>query len=275
MTALINEIAITIIVIIIFFAIKKISDHYFFNFLKVVDDKNRVTLLHWIYRAIWIFLFIFTLFIILQQWGVEIMPLLTGLGILSLIIGLALQNTLSNLFSGISLTADQSIRIGDIIEIPEKGIRGIIEGINWRSVKIRTFENNIIYIPNSVLANSIFINYSQPMDFINVWFEVGVSYFEDLSKVEEVTIKVAKNVQKSEWGDPMWEPKVFFHKFGDSNIHLYVVLRARNFLTVKYLVHEFIKELKKAYDEEGIEISFPNVNVFLRKGKENYKLDLS
>ncbi len=268
------KLVITISFVLIIYSAKKLSDRLLKNLLKNIEEKDKKTWIDWISKLFWSLIFFFLFLSILQYWGINITAMLAGVGIISIVIGLALQGTLSNIFSGIFLTMDMTLRVGDLIQIPEKNIIGRVEEINWRSTRIRTIENNIVYVPNSILQNSIIINYSRPSDVIDVWFEIGIGYFEDLDKVEKVTLKVAKKVQKCEYGSKNFEPKLYYSKFGDSNIHFYVILRAKDFLSIKPLVHLFIKELKKEYDKENIEISFPNVNVFMRVNKENYKIQI-
>ncbi len=269
---LIEKIIVTVLSLILFFAFKFFADKYFKIFIKHIPDKDKRTLFSIFLKVIWSFLFISLIFFLIDFWGINITPLLASLGILSIIVGLALQSSLSNFFSGLFLTADQSIRIGDFIELPEYKIVGIVENIDWRSTRIRTLENNIVYIPNSKLANSIVINYSRPREEILIWFDVGISYFEDLEKVEKITLEVARDIERK--FNINWEPKLYFYNFGDSNIYFKVILKARDYFNAKEVIHEFMKELKKRYDKENIEISFPNVNVFLRYGKENYKVNL-
>ncbi len=268
----IEKVLFTVISLIGFFLFKIFSDKYLKYLINMIPDKEKRTLFIIFIKIIWTFLFVTLVFFLLDYWGINITPLLASLGILSVIVGLALQNSLSNFFSGLFLTADQSIRIGDFIELPEYNIVGRIENIGWRSTRIRTLENNIVYIPNSKLANSIVVNYSRPKEEILIWFDVGISYFEDLEKVEKITLEVANEVEKKY--NVNWEPKLYYYNFGDSNIYFKIVLKAKDFFNAKEIVHEFMKKLKERYDKEGIEISFPNVNVFLRYGRENYKLSI-
>ena len=202
-------------------------------------------------------IYLIALLIILSYFGIEITPLVAGLGLGSLAIGLALQSTLSDFFAGIHLLSDKPVRIGDWIEL-ENGIAGYVEDIGWRSTKIRTLPNTIVIIPNSKLAESIITNYSLPEPETAVIVECGVSYESDLEKVEKVTIEVAKEIQKEVKGAiKNFEPFIRYKRFGDSNIIFSVILRAEKPVDKYLITHEFIKKLKKRYDKEGIEISWP------------------
>lgn len=202
-------------------------------------------------------IYLIALLIILSYFGIEITPLVAGLGLGGLAIGLALQSTLSDFFAGIHILSDKPVRIGDWIEL-ENGIAGYVEDIGWRSTKIRTLPNTIVIIPNSKLAESIITNYSLPEPETAVIVECGVSYESDLEKVEKVTIEVAKEIQKEVKGAiKNFEPFIRYKRFGDSNIIFSVILRAEKPVDKYLITHEFIKKLKKRYDKEGIEISWP------------------
>ena len=90
--------------------------------------------------------------------GVSITPIITALGVGGLAMALALQDTLSNLFAGIHILAEHTIRIGDFIRL-ETGQEGYVEDISWRTTRIRMLPNNMVIVPNSKLAQSVVVNY--------------------------------------------------------------------------------------------------------------------
>jgi len=211
-----------------------------------------------------VFIYIAAILLVLHTLGYDITALAAGLGIAALAVALAFQSTLSNFFAGIYITAERTLKIGDYIEL-ENGLAGYVEEIGWRSTKIRTLPNNIVVVPNSKLAESIITDYYAPEKEMSVVIPCGVSYGSDLENVERVTVEVARGVlRKVEGGVANFEPFIRYNKFGDSNIEFSVILRVREF-TDKFLVtHEFMKELKKAYDKEEIEIAFPCRTVYVR-----------
>ena len=100
-----------------------------------------------------IVIYIVAFFIIFQSQypNVQLAPLFTGSAILGIVVGLALQDTLGNLFSGVALQADQPFQVGDVVSITNRG-NGVVESVSWRGVKIRTFQNKLLIISNSVLG---------------------------------------------------------------------------------------------------------------------------
>lgn len=211
-----------------------------------------------------VFIYIFAILLVLHTLGYDVTALAAGLGIAALAVALAFQSTLSNFFAGIYITAERSVKIGDYVEL-ENGLGGFVVEIGWRSTKIRTLPNNIVVIPNSKLAESIITDYYALDKEIGVVIPCGVSYASDLEKVERVTIEVAKRVLKNvEGGVSNFEPFIRYNKFGNSNIEFNVILRVKEFTNKFLITHEFMKELKKAYDKEGIEIAYPCTNVYMR-----------
>lgn len=224
--------------------------------LKVQKKHEKTPLL--IKKGINIIVYIIAFLMILSYFKIEITPLVATLGLGGLAIGLALQNTLSNFFAGIHILSDKPVHVGDFIELKENDVSGYVEDIGWRSTRLRTLPNTIIIIPNSKLAESIIINDSLPEQEMAALVQCGVSYDSDLEKVERVTIDVAKYIQKNIPGAiKTFNPFIRYHTFGDSNINFTVILRVEKFVDKYLITHEFIKALKKRYDKEKIEISWP------------------
>lgn len=208
-----------------------------------------------------ILIYLIAFLMILDHFDIEITPLVAAYGLGGLAVALALQNTLSNVFAGIHIVSDRPINFGDYIHV-EGGVSGFVEDIGWRSTRIRTLPNTLVIIPNSKLAESIITNYSLPVLEMSAVIQCGVDYGSDLEKVERVTIDVAKQIQETIPGAKRdFQPFIRYHTFDESNINFSIILRVEE-PAAKYIVtHEFIKALKKRYDEEGIEISWPIVKI--------------
>ncbi len=243
------------VVLIASFIISKIFGKLISNHLMVQKKFERTPQL--ITKIIDIFVYLIAILIILDHLNVEITALVASLGVGALAIGLALQSTLSNFFAGVHIITDKPVKVGDFIEI-EGGLSGYVEDVGWRSTRIRTLLNTLVIVPNSKLAENIITNNSLPALEMSMVIQCGISYKSDLEKVEKVTIDVAKKIQKNVSGAiKTFEPFIRYHTFGDSNINFSVILRVKEPIA-KYLIkHEFIKALKKRYDKEGIEISWP------------------
>ncbi|OGX03860.1 MAG: hypothetical protein A3G87_02700 [Omnitrophica bacterium RIFCSPLOWO2_12_FULL_50_11] len=197
------------------------------------------------------------LLVFLDMIGISITPILASLGVGSLAVALALQETLTNFFAGIYLTVDQPVRVGDFIKL-ETGEEGYVTEIGWRSTRIRTLPNNTVNVPNQKLMASIVTNYYLPDTELAVLVPGGVHYDSDLRKVEDVTIDVARHIMKTvPGGVPTFEPFIRYHTFDQSSINFTVILRGREFVDQHLIKHEFIKALHERYKREGIVIPYP------------------
>lgn len=203
--------------------------------------------------------------VVLSQLGISITPLLTALGVGSLAVALALQDTLSNLFAGFYILANKQVRPGDYV-MADSGHEGYILDIGWRATRIRKLNGNTIIIPNGKLGSSIVTNFSLPQKEMGIVIPVRVAYGSDLEKVEKATVEVARQTLTEVMGGVKeFEPFVRYNSFGDSAVAFSVILRVKEF-TDQYLVtHEFIKRLHKRYLAESIEIPFPQRAVRLQK----------
>jgi small-conductance mechanosensitive channel len=203
--------------------------------------------------------------VILAQLGISITPLITALGVGSLAVALALQDTLTNLFSGFQIIASGIIKTGDFIRL-DSGDSGHVIDIGWRTTRVKELSNNVIVVPNSKIATSVLKNYHLPEKEIVVIVPVGVSYSSDLEKVEKITAEVAQSVMKDvQGGVPGFEPLIRYNTFADSSVNFNVIMRGKEFTDQGLITHEFIKRLYKRYQKENIEMPFPQRVVHLQK----------
>ncbi|MBI5204673.1 MAG: mechanosensitive ion channel family protein [Nitrospirae bacterium] len=211
------------------------------------------------------------LLIILSFLGISITPLITALGVGGLAVALALQDTLANLFAGMHILVEKSIRVGDFIKL-ETGQEGYVEDITWRTTRIKMLPNNMVVIPNNKLAQSIVTNYYLPEKRMSLSIPVSVSYNSDIDKLERILTEEAKKAVEEIsglLGDP--EPAVrFIPGFGESSLDFTLVCHVREFTDQFPVQHELRKRLFKRFKEEGIEIPFPQRTVYLREDK-NWK----
>ncbi len=196
------------------------------------------------------------LLIVLDTIGVPITPLLASLGIGSLAVALALQDTLGNFFNGFYLLVDRPIRIGDLVAI--EGIEGEVQRIGWRSTRIKTGTGDAVTLPNSKVASAYLKNFDMPTTFSMFSVPIGVDYESDLEHVERVTVDVAREVLgRVQGGDKNFEPVVRFTALADSSINFNVVLQCLRYSDVSLVKHEFIKAIMARYKREGISVPYP------------------
>lgn len=236
-----------------------ILDRAFASMFKSQAIANRFTASSRILlQTIWkILILTFGLLMALNSMGISITPILASLGVGSVAVALALQDTLGNFFSGFYLLVDKPIRIGDFIKLDE-GIEGHVVKIGWRSTQIKMLANNIVVLPNTKVAAAQITNYDLMETETAVLVQMGVAYDSDLEKVERVTTQVASEVlNRVEGGVSSFKPFIRYHTFADSSINFTVILRAKHITDQHLLKHEFTKALHAKYLREGISIPFP------------------
>ncbi len=199
--------------------------------------------------------------------------LLTGVGILGLVIGFAFQDMAANFFSGVALVFkdDRPFKVGDIVQTQD--YMGIIKEINLRESVLETFTGQWVFIPNRQLFQEPVVNFSM-LGKRRIDLGVGVSYGDDLQKVKEVTIKAIQNVPRVV-ADSI---QLFYDAFGSSSINFYIVFwipfkSQADFLSAQ---SDAIMAIKSAYDQNDIMIPFPIQTLdFGIKGGENLKSQLN
>lgn len=192
--------------------------------------------------------------IILSSYGISISPLLTALGAGSLASALALQDTLSNLFSGITTLISKQVHMGDYIRL-SSGEEGRVVDMNWRNTTIRTSTGNMVIVPNKSIAASTLTNYEQPLAECTISIPLTITYGSDLQHVEDVTLAVAQRIlNQSEYGVTGFQPLVRYDKMGEYGISFKVILRIRNIIDEAVIKHQFIKAIYTTYRKEHISI---------------------
>lgn len=207
--------------------------------------------------------------VMLGMLGISITPILTALGVGGLAVALALQDTLSNLFAGIHILMEKSVRVGDFVKL-ETGQEGYVEDIGWRTTRIRMLPNNMVIIPNSKLTQSILINYDLPEKRMALLIPIGVSYSSDPEKVERILVEEARKGAEDIPG-LLAEPAPFVRfipGFGESSLDFTLICQVREFVDQYLAQHELRKRIFRRFNEEGIEIPFPHRTVYIREEKE-------
>ena len=208
-----------------------------------------------IQRLIYYSGFLLLAFIILAQLNISLAPFFGAAGVIGLVVGVASQTSIGNIVSGFFLVGEKSFEIGDVIKVGDKA--GVVFSIDLLSIKIRTFDNQLLRIPNQTIISTELINVTRfPIRRLD--FNVSVAYKEDLAKVKTMLEEVAKANPLS-LDEP--EPLIVFKDFGASGIDILlgVWFEKQNYLKVK---NSIFQEIKARFDAEGIEIPFPHVTLY-------------
>ena len=199
-----------------------------------------------------------------QTLGIAIAPILTALGVGGLAVALALQPTLSNLFSGIQILMTRKINPGDFIRL-SSGEEGFVTDISWRETTIRTLPNNLVMIPNANLATSQVTNYSLPEPEIGFGVTISVAHGSDLAQVRAALLEEAKAVQSADPGAvPGFVPVVLIGGISESAIDLLVILRTKDFLGQGGMKSALYERVLDRLTRDGIRLPVPTRTIIHR-----------
>lgn len=194
--------------------------------------------------------------IAIAQLGVEVGPLLAGLGIAGFVIGFALQDTLSNFASGLMILVYRPFDIGDAVEAG--GVLGKVDQMNLVSTMILTFDNQLLIVPNKQIWGGVIRNIThQQTRRVDLTF--GIGYSDDIPKAEKVLTEIVTSHDKV-LKDP--EPVIRLHELGESSVNFIVRPWSK---TADYwdVYWDITREVKRRFDEEGISIPFPQRDVHI------------
>ena len=204
-----------------------------------------------------------TLLTLMPLAGISIGPLLAGVGILGLAVGFGAQSLVKDVISGLFILLDNQYSKGDVVTVG--GVTGLVDDVGLRRTVLRDLDGIVHYIPNGEIA--VASNFTQEYSRVNL--NVGVSYSEDLDHVMRVIDRVGEEMA----ADPKWGPSLItppkslrVDNLGDSGIDIKVVGDTKPIKQWE-VMGELRKRIKKAFDDEGIEIPYPHRVIVTRGAK--------
>ncbi|MDO6719778.1 mechanosensitive ion channel family protein [Psychrosphaera sp. 1_MG-2023] len=203
----------------------------------------------------------------LKHIGIDLSLLIGAAGILTVAIGFASQTSASNLISGLFLMIERSFSIADIIKVGD--VTGEVISIDLLSVKIRTFDNLFVRIPNENMIKSPVTTLTK-FPIRRADLKIGIAYKEDIETVRDVLFGLAeKNVICLEEPAPLF----ILTGFGSSSVDIQFSVWAKreNFLALKNTMYQ---EIKKTFDEQGIEIPFPHLSLYAGSETKPFDVDV-
>lgn len=263
------EILIIIIVILILYFLIKKAFNKLINKATKIKNKKQITMLSFIskicYTIIW-FIGILAIMSRFEFFDKLVIPLLSGAGIASVVIGFAAQESLSNFFSSMGIVFSNPFEIGDFIRCVDNDITGEVEEITFRHTIIKTVNNKRVIIPNSKMNNIIIENYNLSDNEICRLVDYSISYSSDVDKA----IKIIKNEMKNLY-DPSTKkkdieyPRVRVQELGSSAIILRAWIWGKD--NSEAFENEYILNynVMKQFEKEGIEIPYQYINIIQKK----------
>lgn len=227
-----------------------------------VEDQKRVDTLTSLFRtASMLVIWVVAFFMILRQVGVDIAAVMTGAGLLGLIVGFGAQSAVKDFLAGVSIIVENQYRVGDIVTLVVGGkeVSGVVEDLTIRITKMRDLDGKLHFVPNG--SSQVVTNHT--FEYANVNVDIGVSYEADIDKIERVINDVGTALAgDKDWKKDIIEPIQFLRvdAFDDSSVRiksLGKVLPSKQWA----VAGEFRRRLKRAFDEEGVTIPFPQIVV--------------
>ena len=204
--------------------------------------------------------------LVLAEIGVSVAPILGAAGVVGLAIGFGAQSLAKDFFTGFFILLENQIRQGDVVKLGDHA--GLVEGMTLRYVQLRDYDGNVHYVPNGQISTVI----NMTRGFSNAVMDIGVAYRENIDEVMAVMRKVAEQLEQ----DPDFQQKILTEMEiagVESLTDSAVIIRCR-FRTLPLeqwgVKREYLRRVKAAFDEHGIEIPYPHMTVYAgqdRQGK--------
>lgn len=231
--------------------------------------KRVETLTKLIRQAVRLIILVAAAMIVLRQLGVEIGPLLAGVGVLGVALGFGAQNLVRDVISGFFFILENQVRVGDVAVV--NGTGGLVERLNFRTIVLRDLAGVVHVFPNGTVTTLSNLTH----DWSAYVFEIGVAYKENTDRVIAVLQDVTAMLQQDEKFGPMLveTPEIFgVDKFDDSAVVIKGRIKTKP-IRQWDVGREFLRRVKLAFDEAGIEIPFPHRTLYV--GEMSKPLDVA
>jgi len=224
-------------------------------------DEKIIFSIRKLFKAVFI---VFSVMVVADHFKWPISKVWAVAGIGSLAVAIAAKDTFANMISGVIILFDRPFLVGDRVELSD-GTFGDVVDIGLRSTKILSFDNTIHIIPNAEISNQRITNHSYPDAKLKVALNIGVAYGSDMEKVKSVLEDILRAHPKV-LNAPPWG--IWFTGFGDSSLDLFVRFWIRDYREKFTITDEINMEIKRRFEEENIEIPFPQHDVHLMHGEK-------
>lgn len=206
------------------------------------------------------FVFLIIFLIAMHTSGVNVTAIFAASAALLIGVGLALQTLFQDILSGIFILVDQSVHVGDIIEL--EGKVGRVLDIRLRTTRAVTVDNKVLVIPNHLYLTNILFNWTENGTTTREFVDVGVAYGSDVELVRKILVKIAEE-QTAVLKEP--KPMALFTDFADSSLNFRIAFTLTNSFDVRFTQSNIRFEIDKAFRENNISIPFPQRDVHLIK----------
>ena len=221
-------------------------------------------------QILWVLVWGIAVTLILGELGLNLGPILAGAGIAGLAVGFGAQTLVKDIISGFFILFENQFRVNDVIETA--GVSGLVEAINLRTTVLRDVQGRVHVIPNGSIT--VVSNYTR--EWSRALLDVGVAYKEDTDRCTEILKRVGKSLEDDPHFGELLEGAFEYpgvESFADSAVLIRMMVKTRP-LEQWNVMRELRRRIKHAFDEEGIEIPFPHMTVYMGDEATNQRLHI-
>ncbi len=235
--------------------------------LRVAATEDKVfgeTLLPAIRKTLRILVILGAILLTADNLGIEIKTVLAGLSVGGLALGLAGQETVANLIGAIVILLDKPFRIGDRIQL--ENVDGVVESIGLRSTRIRNLDGHLVTVPNKTLTNATITNITLRPN-IRTLMNITITYDTPAEKIQRAVDILYEIYRAHPMTHDVW---ISFNKFNDASLNIFVVhwWNGTDFKVYLQGMQELNLQIKRRFDQEGIEFAFPTQTLYVKQGSD-------
>ena len=215
-------------------------------------------------KTLKIFIFAVGFVAILQEWNINVSAFIASLGLGGLAFALAAKDTAANLFGGLTILADKSLKIDDWIKVA--GVEGTVEDIGLRTIKVRTFEKSLVTVPNQIVANNPIENFSR-RNIRRIKMRIGLTYSTSKEQMQTILFNIRNMLKSHPQIDINSTLLVNFDEFQDSSLSIFVYCFTNTANWQKYLeIKEDVNlKIMDIVEKAGAEFAFPSQSIYVEK----------
>ncbi|MEL6979401.1 MAG: mechanosensitive ion channel family protein [Pseudomonadota bacterium] len=236
--------------------------------IKPLKSRLTPTMVLWGVRATRVFVWLVAAATILELWGVRVLPIIAGLGLIGVAVALGAQDLFKNLISGLLILTERRFKVGDWVKV-DGVVEGTVEDIGFRSTKVRQFDKAPVYVPNAAFADGAVVNFGE-MTNRRIFWKIGLEYRTTAAQLRAIREKVEAALSQDERFRPSDEVAQFVRldAFSDSSIDLmiYAFTRTTNWGEYLAIKEDFLLTVKEIVEAEGAGFAFPSTSLYVEKG---------
>jgi MscS family membrane protein len=254
----------SLIVMVLFWAIYRMVDPMSFM-LNKVEKVFTSAMVAWLVKAIKLLIALIGLASVLEVWGIQVGPIIAGLGLFGVAVALGAQDLFKNLIAGILILMEKRFSIGDWIRV-DGVVEGTVESIGFRSTFVRRFDLSPVFVPNAQLSDSAVTNFSR-MTHRRIYWMIGVEYSTNIAQLKEIRDRIEDYILKTGNFVSPEEGTLFVRvdRFGESSIDIMLYCFTKTTAWGEWMVikEELAFAIKEIVESAGSGFAFPSTSVYV------------